>query len=283
MNRQLATTVRTLTSKRGSWFVLGGVVVLIALLFGLLSGAGEDRANETAPTDSESTQVQQTLDKFPNADEQSVIVVASKDDDSAISSDEQKELGTLGTTLSDYADQQKSDSGDSDAKSSGDAGSGSSGARPIMSDDGRAALLMAPIEVGLNNADTADTVDGLRDFIADDSQAGQLEDSGMSLLVTGGPAIGADIASAFNGADFTLLIVTIVIVALLLELGGELVIESNPGSGFAISATLPSQSQLHTRGEGLSTPADGAAADTTGHLGEGGNRRHMNTDAGENA
>ncbi|WP_246490452.1 sensor histidine kinase [Brevibacterium oceani] len=67
------------------------------------------------------------------------------------------------------------------------------------------------------------------------------------------------------------------------ELGGELVIESNPGSGFAISATPPSQSQLHTRGEGLSTPAEGAAADTTGHLGEGGNSRHMNTDTGENA
>lgn len=212
MNSQLTKVSHTLTSKRGSWFVLGGVVILVSLLFGLLSGAGEDRANETAPTDSESTQVDNLMKKFPDADTQSVMVVASKDDGSAISSDEQKDLGKLGTTLGDYADQQKSDSGDS----ANDAGSGNSAARPIMSDDGKAALLMVPIEVGLNNSETADTVDGLRDFIADDSQAGALEDSGMSLLVTGGPAIGADIASAFDGADFTLLIVTIAIVAILL-------------------------------------------------------------------
>ncbi|MGH3353626.1 MAG: MMPL family transporter, partial [Nocardioides sp.] len=36
------------------------------------------------------------------------------------------------------------------------------------------------------------------------------------LQVTGGPAFGADVASAFDGADFTLLLVTILIVALLL-------------------------------------------------------------------
>ncbi len=89
------------------------------------------------------------------------------------------------------------------------------------------------------------------------------------------------------------------------ELGGELVIEPGPGSGFAISATLPSQSQLRTRGEGLSglgaaaegtdadttgrlgeggsTPADGTDADTAGRLGESGNHTSANTDTGENA
>src|SRR5699024_10795386 len=80
----------------------------------------------------------------------------------------------------------------------------------------QAALLMVPIEVGLTNSDTAETVDDLRTTIADDPTASGLTDEGMSLLVTGGPAIGADIASAFDGADFTLLIVTIVIVAILL-------------------------------------------------------------------
>src|SRR5699024_6345518 len=54
------------------------------------------------------------------------------------------------------------------------------------------------------------------------------------------------------------------------ELGGELVIESTPGSGFAISATLPGQSQLRTRGGGLGTSAQGTVADSAGRLGEGG-------------
>ncbi|MGO3071621.1 MAG: MMPL family transporter [Brevibacterium linens] len=200
MNSPLATTAHTLTSKRGSWLFLGGVVVLVVLLFGLLSGAGEDRPNETAPADSESTQAQQTLDKFPEADKQSVMVVASNEDGSELSADDQAELEKLGGSL-----------GDSGGDESTAAVTG-----PILSDDKQAALLLVPITVGLTNSDTAETVDDLRTAIADDPIASGLTDAGMSLLVTGGPAIGADIASAFNGADFTLLIVTIVIVALLL-------------------------------------------------------------------
>ena len=200
MNSPLATTAHTLTSKRGSWLFLGGVVVLVVLLFGLLSGAGEDRPNETAPADSESTQAQQTLDKFPEADKQSVMVVASNKDGSELSADDQAELKKLGTSL-----------GDSVGDESTDPVTG-----PILSDDKQAALLMVPITVGMTNSDTAETVDDLRTAITDDPTASGITDAGMSLLVTGGSAIGADIASAFNGADFTLLIVTIVIVALLL-------------------------------------------------------------------
>lgn len=200
MNSPLAKTAHTLTSKRGSWLVLGGVVVLVVLLFGLLSGAGEDRPNETAPADSESTQAQQTLDKFPEADKQSVMVVASNKDGSELSADDQAELKKLGTSL-----------GDSVGDESTDPVTG-----PILSDDKQAALLMVPITVGMTNSDTAETVDDLRTAITDEPTASGLTDAGMSLPVTGGPAIGADIASAFNGADFTLLIVTIVIVALLL-------------------------------------------------------------------
>lgn len=219
MNTTLTKSAHTLVSKRGSWFVLGGVVILVSLIFGLLSGAGEDRATESAPADSESTQTAQLLQKFPDADTQSVMVVASYDDGSVLSETDRTELGKLSGSISDYIDSaQSSDSnkGSTEAPDSSATDGDSQASGPIMSEDGKAALLMVPIEVGLTNSDTAETVDGLRDFIADDSQAGQLADSGMSLLVTGGPAIGADIAGAFSGADFTLLIVTIVIVALLL-------------------------------------------------------------------
>src|SRR5699024_4614105 len=84
---------------------------------------------------------------------------------------------------------------------------------PILSDDKQAALLMVPIEVGLTNSDTAETVDDLRTTIADDPTASGLTDEGMSLLVTGGPAIGADIASASDGAARRLRRVAVVIVA----------------------------------------------------------------------
>ena len=70
------------------------------------------------------------------------------------------------------------------------------------------------------------------------------------------------------------------------ELGGELVIESTPGSGFATSATLPGQSQLRTRGGGLGTSAQGTVADSAGRLGQGGigtvgGSEHSDTDPGE--
>ena len=195
MKNSLANIGTSLVSKRGAWIVLGAVLVLVTLLFGLLSGAGEDRPMESAPPDSESSQVADTLAKFPDADEQTVMVVASRTDGQALSPADETGLTDLGGSLS-----------QPDAEVSG----------PVTSDDGEAALLMVPITVGLTNSETADTVDALRETIAGDAGAQQLEDAGVSLLVTGGPAIGADIASAFNGADFTLLIVTVVIVALLL-------------------------------------------------------------------
>lgn len=195
MKNSLANIGTALVSKRGAWIVLGAVLVLVTLLFGLLSGAGEDRPMESAPPDSESSQVADTLAKFPDADEQTVMVVASRTDGQALSPADESGLTALGGSLS-----------QPDAEVSG----------PVTSDDGEAALLMVPITVGLTNSETADTVDALRETIAGDDGAQQLEDAGVSLLVTGGPAIGADIASAFNGADFTLLIVTVVIVALLL-------------------------------------------------------------------
>lgn len=67
------------------------------------------------------------------------------------------------------------------------------------------------------------------------------------------------------------------------ELGGELVIESSPGSGFAISATLPSRSQPPTRGEGLGTLAEDTGTDAGGRLGEGDINTRETNDPGENA
>src|SRR5699024_9010066 len=145
MNSFLTAAARTLTSKRGSWLVLGGVVV-VALIFGLLSGAGEDRPTENAPADSESTQAQQILVEFPEADRQSVMVVASNDDGSELSADDQAQLKKLGSSLG------QSVGDEADEKMTG----------PILSDDKQAALLMVPIEVGLTNSDTAETVDDLR-------------------------------------------------------------------------------------------------------------------------
>lgn len=203
MKNSLAHTGAFLASKRGAWIGLGAVLIVVTLLFGLLAGAGEDRPIESAPADSESSRVADVLAKFPDADEQTVMVVASRTDGAALTAADEAGLAKLRDNLGESA---PADSGNGQVSG------------PVTSDDGEAALLMVPITVGMTNTQTADVVDALRSTIDGDADAQALEDSGVSLLVTGGPAIGADITSAFDGADFTLLIVTIVIVALLLIL-----------------------------------------------------------------
>src|SRR5690625_2079647 len=79
----------------------------------------------------------------------------------------------------------------------------------MVSEDERAALLISPITVGADNTETSGVIGEFREEIAS-------ADVPLTVHVTGGPAFGADIAGAFDGADLTLLLVTIAIVAALL-------------------------------------------------------------------
>ena len=179
-----------LTSRGGAWVSLGLVLLIMVVLFGVFGSAKAPARNDQAPASAESTQTSELLGKFPNADRQSVLVVASRDDGAKLSEGEIEELKGLLPVLD----------ARSDAASSG----------PMVSDDGKAAVLITPIKVGETNTDTAAVIKELRTDIADHAPAG------MALLVTGGPAFGADVAASFEGADFTLLLVTILIVAILL-------------------------------------------------------------------
>lgn len=179
-----------LTSRRGAWIALGAAVLIMVVLFGAFSGAEAPARTGQAPVDSEATRVSELLEQFPNADRQSVLVVASRDGGSELSDTDIESLSNLLSVL--------------DTQGSGD----SSG--PVVSDDGRAAVIITPITVGSDNTETAATIKELRSEVEAHSP------DGVVMQVTGGPAFGADVAAAFEGADFTLLLVTIVIVALLL-------------------------------------------------------------------
>lgn len=179
-----------LTSRRGAWISLGLVLVVMTLLFGAFGSAKAPGGNAQAPAASESTATADLLAEFPNADRQSVLVVASRDDGEALTDGQLRELESLLPLLDAHAD----------ADSTG----------PMPSDDGKAAVIVTPIAVGDTNAGTAETIEELRSAIS-----GEAPD-GIRLQVTGGPAFGADVASSFEGADFTLLLVTILIVAVLL-------------------------------------------------------------------
>jgi RND superfamily putative drug exporter len=169
---------------------LGLVLLVMVLLFGAFGSAKAPEGNAAAPTDSESARVSALLDEFPDADRQSVLVVSTRDDGAELTDGDLAGLEDLLPVLDEKTD----------ADTTG----------PLVSEDGKAALLVAPIAVGDTNTDTAEVIGAIRADLADHPL------DGISSQVTGGPAFGADVASAFEGADFTLLLVTILIVAVLL-------------------------------------------------------------------
>lgn len=179
-----------LTSRRGAWVSLGLVLLVMVLLFGAFGSAKAPEGNSAAPTESESARVSALLDEFPDADRQSVLVVSTRDDGAELTDDDLAGLEDLLPVLDEKTD----------ADTTG----------PLVSEDGEAALLVAPIEVGATNTETAEVIGAIRADLAEHPL------DGLSSQVTGGPAFGADVASAFEGADFTLLLVTILIVAVLL-------------------------------------------------------------------
>ncbi|GAB3129053.1 MMPL family transporter [Glaciibacter psychrotolerans] len=164
----------------------------IVALFGLLSGAQAPAGNDTAPPSSESAQVQAVLSEFPGSDEQSVMVVVTRDDGGALTAADRTSIDALAPVLGSQT--------------------GHDASPTLVSDDGQAAVVQVPLTVTDDTAATAEQVKALRATIADSSLPG------MTAQVTGGPAFGADITAAFDGADITLLMVTIGIVAILLLL-----------------------------------------------------------------
>lgn len=182
-----------ITSKRGSWLTLIIGLVAIGVLFGVFGSAKAPESSEQAPPESESQRAQALLDEFPGADEQSVLIVATAREGGKITDSQNSALKDLAGTLNETT-------ASNDGQASG----------PILSEDGEAAVLLVPITTGESNTANAEIIGDLRSTVAEHGP------TDLKLEVTGGPAFGADVAAAFDGADFTLLAVTIAIVAVLL-------------------------------------------------------------------
>ncbi|GAA5203484.1 MMPL family transporter [Microbacterium jejuense] len=190
MHRFTDSLSRALTSRRGAWISLAlGIAGIVALL-GVFGRADLAGGGATVPPQSETGQVAALADEFPDAADQSLLVVASRTDGGALTAADLDAVGDLGPAL--------------------DAVPGVQAGAPIPSEDGEAAVLPTTVTVG-------DEDDAAKQMVADVRGAVAAHPiDGVTVQVTGGPAFGADISAAFDGADLTLLLVTIGIVALLL-------------------------------------------------------------------
>ena len=173
------------------WVVVAvGLALSVAAL--LLIGAATTATSSiaTLPASADSTKVAELQQQLPSSNVEPVIVVVTTSS-GTLSTQDRKAVGTLAERLAPLA-----------------VGGRTSPAK--ISDDGTAALLVVPLDAAGSDADSRRTVDEVRSSVRDTLPAG------LEGQVTGGPAFGADIAAAFDGANVTLLVTTAGVVALLL-------------------------------------------------------------------
>ncbi|MDJ0349828.1 MMPL family transporter [Cryobacterium sp. PH29-G1] len=182
---------RFITGKRTAWAVLLGTVIAVGLLFSLLpANESEDFPTAGLPDSSQAAQVTALLAEFPSADQTAAIVVWSRD----------------GATLT-TADR---DAITAAAENLGVASIAPRATTPQFSDNGQAALSVMPLDAGAATADIAQTATDIR------TTASTALPDGLTAYVTGPVGFQADISNAFAGADFRLLLVTVIVVAVLL-------------------------------------------------------------------
>ncbi|HEY9294147.1 MAG TPA: MMPL family transporter [Microlunatus sp.] len=189
MGRVWDRLARLVTGRR-SWLLLVAGAVLAAALSGLLRGAEPPGAAGALPTGSESEQVQRLEERFPDHELAPVMAVITRTDKERLDDQQIADAARIGHALGDAV--------------------GRSSSAPVRSEDGMAVVINIMINANRPNGEIADTVSELRTVATDAAP------DGLQVMITGGPAFGADIAAAFDGANFTLLAVTVGVVALLL-------------------------------------------------------------------
>ena len=184
---------RLLTGRLSACLTLLLAILVAGGVLGALRGAEVAAGHGAAPDTAESAVVTQLTQELPDADVQPLVVVATRDDGSALTEADQKDLAELAGTLP--------------------VAEGQRAFGPIMSEDGQAGMLQVPVRVDvLDNDAVRATVDEVRAAVA----YGLPE--GMAARTTGGAAFGADLAASFDGANLRLLLVTIAVVGVLLLL-----------------------------------------------------------------
>ncbi|NVN53018.1 MMPL family transporter [Mycolicibacterium hippocampi] len=181
-------------NRRTSWLVALLIVIASGALMGLIgTGDSAEQSPVPVPAGAESARADALRTEFPGGDRVPAILVVSRGDGAVLTPADL-----------DAADQARQ-------RMLVVAGAGAEAGPPVqVSEDRQAAVAPVPLRADLSGFDLNDTVKELR-AAASDGLPGDLR-----AQVTGGPAFGADIADSFSGANFTLLIVTAAVVALLL-------------------------------------------------------------------
>jgi RND superfamily putative drug exporter len=186
--RRLTTFI---TAKKTSWIILLIAVAVSAAIFALGSGStGESSPGVGLPDSAESAKVAALQEELPSADSTSALLVFSRDGAELSASDI---AAVTATTVP-----------------LGERSLDGFVPPPTVSDDGTTALVVVPLENESDVAAQAERAADLRRTANADLP------EGMTALLTGPEGFAVDVAAVFKGADFTLLLTTVLVVALLL-------------------------------------------------------------------
>ncbi|GAA4680324.1 MMPL family transporter [Frondihabitans cladoniiphilus] len=188
----IRTLARLVSSRRTSWFVLGITAAVVVLLFALLPKGGSSAfPTSTLPSSAQSAQVTTLLEKFPSSQTTVGILVFERNDGARLDAADTSAIATRATALAKLSTTPQA-------------------VKPQVSDDGTAALVAVPLASATVSADTEAAAKGLR------GAASEGLPSDLHALLTGPVGFQADVSNAFAGADFRLLLVTVIVVAALL-------------------------------------------------------------------
>ena len=197
MLSRLASRLATLSSRHvGKFMVLGVWIVLLVGLSpfaGKFESAQKNEARSFLPGGAESTRVLDALEQFGSADVAEAVIVFARG--SGLTPADRAAVEAIRTGIN--ADPPPA--------------TGAASA-PILSDDGEAAILLAPVTVPEGESDLLiDAVDELR------ARTGTVP-AGLETAVTGPAGFSADAVKVFNGINSTLLFATAGLVFVLLVL-----------------------------------------------------------------
>lgn len=179
--------------RRSAWAsVVLGVLVVAALLALAPSPDRGTGVSAGLPASAESVRVAELARQLPGADATSALVVVQRA--GGLQAADTAALQQLSGRLAQLAE-------------------GGAVAPPVVSQDGSTALLAVPLTTAGGTEALAGTVQDLRAEVR--SATADLP-GGLTAEVTGGAAFTTDIAASFDGANLTLLLTTVLVVAALL-------------------------------------------------------------------
>ncbi len=189
--RAMNRLTKFITARATSWIVLVVAFLAAGLLFAAGSGATEESSPGVGlPASAESARAAVAQEDLPSADATSALFVFSRDGD-ALTDADLEAVTAASTNLAEFTPDGFIPP-------------------PSISDDGTAAIVVAPLDIISDVPAQTERADELR------AVANAELPAGLTALLTGAEGFAVDIAAVFEGADFTLLSTTVIVVAVLL-------------------------------------------------------------------